>query len=79
MNIIDHIYIGILPPLLYTTILDNLTTFAQNETTQHHNRIAQSSSIKPPLIMNIYHEKSAIEPLFNHELLAMTNQKSRKW
>ena len=30
MNIIDHIYIEILPPSLHITILDNLTIFAKN-------------------------------------------------
>ena len=30
MNIIDHMYIWVLPAPLYTTILDNLAIFAQN-------------------------------------------------
>ena len=71
MNIIDHLYIGVLYPPLNTAILGNLATFTQHQLTQHYNRFSSPFSAKPPTIMNIYHDKATPEPLFNHALLAI--------
>ena len=71
MNIIDHLYIEVLPPPLNTIILDNLTTFSQHQLTQHHNRFPSPSSTKSPTIMNVCHDKETTEPLLNYTLLAI--------
>ena len=71
MNIIDHLYIRVLSSPLNTAILDNFTTFAQHQLTQHYNHFASPSSTKPPRIMNIYYDKVITQPLLTHALLAI--------
>ena len=69
MNVIDHMSIGILPLPLHIAILDNRTTFAQYQLTQHHNRHPPTSSTKLQPLMTVYHDKIEIEPLHKHTLL----------
>ena len=64
-------YIGVLPTPQSTAIFDNLTTFAQHQLTQHHNRFASQSSAKPSTILNIYHDYAATKILHNHTLLVI--------
>jgi len=69
MNIIDHIYIGVLSSPLLTAILDILASFTQHQLTQHHDNYPPASLTKISPIMTVYHDKAKTEPLFKHILL----------
>ena len=71
--------IGVLPPPLFSAILDNLTIFAQNQLTHHHNRFPTNSSAKFPTLMTVYYDKIENEPLLNHTILAIGMLKDTKF
>ena len=79
MNIIDHVYIGILPLRLYTVILGKLTTFAQHQLTPYHNHIPPNSYIKPLSLITVYHNKVEYELLPNQSILAIDIPKDVKY
>ena len=68
MNIIDHMYIGVLPPPIHHAIKANLLLFAQHQQQQHTHRYPQASLTRAPSLMSVYHDKSTDEPLLRQAL-----------
>ena len=55
MNIIKHLYIGILPPPIHKAVTNNIIQIFLYQITQHHDRYPTRLPAKIPNIMVIYH------------------------
>ena len=58
MSIIDHLFIGVLPPPIYKAITNNFNQFSLHEFNQDHNRYLTRLPTKIPNIMAIYQNKA---------------------
>ena len=57
--------------LLHESILDNLTSFAHNQLTQHQGCYYHVSSTKILHIITVYHDKAESDPFTKHALFVI--------
>ena len=64
LKIIDHLYIGILPAALHSTIRAYLTSVARHQLTVHQTYFR--AQIKPPSLITLYYEKAKHNRTLKH-------------
>ena len=69
LNIIDNLYIDILPASLHTSIKTYLTSIAQHQLTTHHENYPVTKT--PPNIITLYYDKAKHNRPLKHTLNAL--------